>query len=528
MTKKIALLSCTFTVLCALLFFRVFSLCVTKSESAQAASRQSNYTLTADTSRGMIYDCHLTPLVNNGRHYIAASSGSLSANAALKAVFPAMKMSSTPFLVPLETPLYSSDVSLLSCVTRYADPLAVHVIGHLDGDGNGAYGIERAYNDYLSRLSGKLKIRYKVDALYRALDSVQPEILSDGYNTAEGLVLTLDRQMQKIVEEEAPARIEQGAVLITDVHTGAVRACLSLPDFDPNDLSKDLNNPQSPFINRAFSEHAVGSTFKLAVTALALENGISTERTHTCEGWVNIGGQVFTCKNHALPKTMNMVEALECSCNTYFIGLAQELTANRLAGFVKLLGFGEANILAQNMTSAAGVLPSLTDLLNPAELANFGFGQGKLTATPVQIAALISAIANDGISVSPYLVEGTTSAAGSEILSHTPRAAGQRVFSVKTAKTLQQMMISVVENGSGTRAKPENGSAGGKTASAQTGKKDEQGEELVDAWFSGFYPADQPRYAIVIVNEGKNSGSRYAAPLFKAICDRLYLSEKYG
>ena len=101
-------------------------------------------------------------------------------------------------------------------------------------------------------------------------------------------------------------------------------------------------------------------------------------------------------------------------------------------------------------------------------------------------------------------------------------------MSVATARKLQQMMVSVVEKGSGSQAKPETMSAGGKTASAQTGRFDSEGGEIVDAWFSGFYPAENPKYAIVIVNEGADSGSRYAAPVFKAICDRLYLMEKYG
>lgn len=526
MKKKIAFLSCFFTVVCTALFFRVFLL--THGEGTSAVdNRQSAYLVTADTSRGMIYDANLNPLVNGGTTYKIASKGTPEANAALFGATGKGDLSGTPYITDVENPVYSGKLTLLECVKRYENTLATHIIGHLDGDKNGAYGIERAYNDYLEGLSGRLRVRFFVDGLMRSLDSVQPEIVSDGYNKKEGIVLTIDKRIQQIAEEEAQKHITSGAVVICEVATGAVRASVSLPDFDPDNVAASLDDPLSPFINRAFGDHSVGSTFKLVVAALALENGIDESYTHECKGWVNISGQVFTCKNHSLPKTLNMTEALEVSCNTYFINLANELSANRLVGFAKRLGLGEYTVLADNYSSSCGYLPTLDDLQNPAELANLGFGQGKLLATPVQIASVISAIANDGSLCYPYLVEGCTNADGTAIQSRTAHLSPQRIMSVSTAQKLQKMMISVVERGSGTRAKPDKNSAGGKTASAQTGRFDSEGNEIVDAWFSGFYPAENPKYAIVIVNEGADSGSKYAAPVFKNICDRLYLMEKY-
>lgn len=526
MKHKIAFLSCLFTVTCAALFFRVFML--THGQGAfSTANQQSAYLLTADTSRGMIYDCNLKPLVNTGTAYKIASTGTPEANVTLFETTGKTDFTGRPEIIDVERAIYSKSLTLLECVKRYQDTAATHIIGHLDGDGNGAYGIERAYNDYLESLSGRLRVRFYVDGLMRSLNSVQPEIVNDGYNNKQGLVLTLDSRIQQIVEEEAEKYIKSGAVVVCEVATGAIRASVSLPDFDPDNLESSLDDPLSPFINRAFGDHNVGSTFKLLVAALALDNGYDQSYSHECKGWVNVSGQVFTCKNHSLPKTLNMTEALEVSCNTYFINLATELTANRLVGFAKQLRFGEYTVLAENYSSSNGYLPTLEELKNPAELANLGFGQGKLLATPVQICSLICAIANDGNMVYPYIVEGFSDDDGTEIQSHTAHYSPQRVMSEPTAKILQQMMVSVVENGSGTRAKPDVLSAGGKTASAQTGRFDQEGNEIVDAWFSGFYPAENPKYAIVIVNEGADSGSKYAAPVFKNICDRLYLMEKY-
>lgn len=524
MKKKIAFLSCFLTAVFTVLFFRTFIL----TQTATSVSRgQSAYLVTADTSRGMIYDANLNPLVNEGTTYKIASSGTIEANSLLFSVTGEKDLPTSPFVTDVDKPLYSGKLTLLNCVDRYTDPIATHIVGHLDGDKNGAYGIERAYNDYLESLSGKLRVRFYVDGLMRTLESTHPEIVNEGYATKEGIVLTLDKRIQAIVEEEAKGVITSGAVVVTEISTGAIRASLSLPDFDQNDLEKSLADPLSPFVNRAFGDRCVGSTFKLAVAALALENGYTEEYTHECKGWVNISGQVFTCKNHSLPKTLNMTEAIEVSCNTYFINLATELTANRLIGFAKRLGFGEYTVLGDGYSASCGYLPSLDELKNPAELANLGFGQGKLLATPIQISTLICAIANDGNLSYPYLVEGFTNADGTAIEEYTSRYSTQRVMSEATAKKLQKMMVSVVEKGSGTRAKPDKNSAGGKTASAQTGRLDAEGNEIVDAWFSGFYPAENPKYAIVIVNEGADSGSRYSAPLFKSICDRLYLMEKY-
>ena len=183
------------------------------------------------------------------------------------------------------------------------------------------------------------------------------------------------------------------------------------------------------------------------------------------------------------------------------------------------LGFGASAELAPGLFSAAGNLPGSSELSSKAALASFSFGQGKLLATPVQIAALAAAVANGGFSVTPKLVLGTTDENGK--LSAAPIYEKNRVMSEAAAKKLREMMISVVEEGSGANAKPNRGGAGGKTASAQTGQYDKDGNEIVHAWFAGFYPAEEPKYAIAVFAEGMNSGSDFAAPVFKKICDGI-------
>jgi penicillin-binding protein 2 len=129
-------------------------------------------------------------------------------------------------------------------------------------------------------------------------------------------------------------------------------------------------------------------------------------------------------------------------------------------------------------------------------------------------------MANGGKAVTPRLVRGTT-ANGKAMSSETAQYDAVPVFSAESAETVRRLMIDVVENGSGYTAKPESGGAGGKTASAQTGQLDESGEEIVHAWFAGFYPAENPRFAIVVFVEGGDSGSDAAAPVFREIANGL-------
>ena len=184
----------------------------------------------------------------------------------------------------------------------------------------------------------------------------------------------------------------------------------------------------------------------------------------------------------------------------------------------KAIGFGRETQLAPGIVSQEGTLPTESDLNNLHELANFSFGQGKLTATPIQVASMVSAVANGGMAVTPKLVLGSTQ--DGKTIEEKEQPAPVRIFSEQTASILRQDMIGVVEEGSATMAKPQQGGAGGKTASAQTGMYDENGEEIVHAWFAGFFPAQNPKYAAVILIEGGEYGGMVASPLFKEIVDR--------
>lgn len=496
-----------------------------KEDFAQAANQQSTYTLEVSQSRGMIYDCQGQSLVNDSFHYMAAVLPNNESAAALRSQFASAdlwreKMNSrVPFLTEVNTDAVRGEgVEVFSVPDRYSmDYTAPHIVGYVDADGVGQTGIERIFNDFLKSVGEKVKVRYQIDAMGRALSGNGIEILQEG-NRSDGVVLTLHKGLQQACERILSGAEVNGAIVVMDLADGGLRAVASAPGFDPRNVAESMNNPDSPLVNRAFGAYAVGSTFKLLVAATALEQGVSPEQTYVCSGWLDINGQIFKCNQLAGHGEIDMEQAITHSCNCYFIQLAQQIGAQNLRDMAVRFGFSKADLLADTLQTASGNLPDAQQLENSAELANFGFGQGLLTATPIQICKMIATIADGGKLLSPYLVQGIY--LGGALQQETSFSAN-RVISEKTANLLRKFMQTVVVEGSGQLATPKTGGAGGKAASAQTGIYDEKEEEIVHAWFGGFYPAEDPQFAIVVFVENGQSGNRVAAPLFAQVADSL-------
>ena len=404
---------------------------------------------------------------------------------------------------------------------RYSEKqLAVHIVGYMNG-GKGVFGIEKSFDSFLSENGKEISVLYHTDGTGRLLKG--EEIILDEEEIFEksGVVLTLDPGIQKITEKALFEGTEKGAAVVMDVRNGEILASASVPEFEPGNIADYLDAENSPFINRAFSAYTVGSTWKLVVAAAALESGISPEKTFECTGSIEVDEKIYKCHWESGHGEIDMEKALEISCNPYFINLALEIGGEKILETAKNLGFGTPSDFGENFSSAGGNLPSASELSAKTVLASFAFGQGKLMATPVQLTCLASAVANGGKAVTPKLVLGTFDKNGN--FESTPDYAENPVMSEKTANILRKMMINVVENGSGENAKPKNGGAGGKTASAQTGQFDSEGNEIIHAWFVGFYPAENPKFAVAVFAEGMDSGGDFAAPIFKKICDGINL-----
>lgn len=533
MWKRVVGILSVMVLIFSLIFFRVFSLSV-QDTLAMAADNQSSYRMDVTTARGMFYDTNMEPLVNTAVDHIAAVIPTPESITALTSLLGGEKRDYVveksedykPFTVNLGSlDINNENITLFDQPNRYgSEHLCQHVIGYLDAEGHGVDGLERVFDDILSESTKRVSVRYQVNALGQALTGGQLEVIEEG-NNQKGVVLTIDKDIQRIAETAARKGIEKGAVVVMDTATGEIKALVSVPDYDPEDVGASLDNEKGPLINRTMTPYNVGSTFKLLVCAAALEQGISPDTTYECQGAIDIQGQIFHCHDLSGHGYSDMNRAVEVSCNPYFIQLALQVGYDDIGKMADAIGFGKEDIFYTDYASAAGHMTTKEEILNDATLANLGFGQGTLMATPIQIAKLISTIANGGYAVTPSLIKGITDDQGGELVETIDILEPTPVMSKKTAGIVQNFMINVIDNGSGKKAKPKHCVAGGKTASAQTGMfKD--GEELIHAWFSGFCDVGEHRYAIVVLCEEKESGGDYAAPIFKEIVDSMEINQK--
>lgn len=521
-------------------FFGIFMLCMfltvlnlfrlsSGTQLAATADRQSSYKLTIASTRGTIYDCNRNALTGGKQEIVAAISPTVEGAAALRKILPEKTVeeiypsltAGKPFSLKLPQTVQAPGVDCFQVRKRYSDhQLAPHVIGYLDGTGKGTTGIEKAFDQTLSQNQGSISVTYKVDALNRVLSGEDKKVSDSSFLQNRGVVLTIDKNIQQIAEDAAKKYLQKGAVVIAEVPSCKIRAMVSLPDFSPNDVASALKSEDSPLLNRCLSAYNVGSVFKLVSASAALEYGISPDTPYTCTGWVDVSGSMVHCFNSESHGQENMEKAIAQSCNAYFVKLMQMVPQSKFLQMAQNMGFGKSIEIAPGFSSSAGNLPTLQSLKIPRALANFSFGQGELTATPLQITGMVNAIADGGIYVAPTLYEGLVN----ENRNFTEKAApqtGNRVISEHTAQLLRLAMKASIDTGTSRKGKPSFVEAGAKTATAQTGRYVNQVEQ-VQSWFAGFYPLDHPKYVVTVFAEGGSGGGTTCGPVFQQIADALY------
>lgn len=516
-------------VLCAAILCRVYWI-GTDTAYAASAGGQSLSETELPRSRGNFYDRRGLPLTGTEPRWYALCIPGDSSYATL---FPYVSFeeqselyekrnSMSPFLVEVNTDLTANRVYTYTGSERYlTNPIARHLIGYLNGEGVGVSGLERAYEDVLSQSGDLRTVSCITTAQGSLMTGTNPELqAADGTN--QGVQLTLGADLQRACEGIAAQAIDKGCILVMDTATGEILASVSMPEFDPDDLVKSIEADDTSLINRPLSAFSAGSVFKVVLAQAAYEAGYSWF-THDCTGSVEVGDQVFRCAEGRAHGVVNLRGALEQSCNCYFIKLGQLLGGERILQAARKLGFGQASAVAPGLKSAEGNLPSAQSVAdtNGGQLAMFSFGQGTLTVTPLQITAMMNAVANGGIWKAPRFVQGVVDADTMELVQPVETAEDVRVCDSDTANILRSMLISVVEEGIGRQAAPDTGQAGGKTGTAQTGQFDENGEELLNYWFSGFWPADDPRYTITVLQDTTLEPETSSAALFARVVDAI-------
>ncbi len=505
------------------------ALVATNQEYADAAARQSGVSVVLSEGRGHIYDCNFVQLTGTASERCAfiepgrASYHTLfkAVPADLRAQFYESIQRGMPFLMPVEGTAAQAEYLFQRPVRCPTVPVAQHLIGYLDAEGHGVTGVERACDDLLTGGSTKQEIQCSMNARGGWIHSDPPHLVETP-GTGAGVMLTLDLALQRACEAIGAQMIDQGCILVLDTQTNRVRACVSLPLFDPEDIAASIERQDTSLVNRVVSAYNVGSVFKPLLAAAALEAGISAEETYECSGAITVNGHVYRCAHGKGHGEVDMQAALEQSCNCYFVWLGLRLGGEALHEAADSAGFGQSVGIIGDMRTASGNLPSARQLADKGQLASISFGQGALTATPIQVAAMMSLFANEGRYIAPVFAEGIVNEYERTVSESLYHPVQRQVFGAGTAETIRQMLVGVVENGLGQKAAPRAGGAGGKTGTAQTGRYDEEsGEEILDAWFAGFYPAESPRYTVVVLMDSGAHGSDDAAQVFARVADVL-------
>lgn len=489
---------------------------------AETAVRQSQTVLTAGTAAGTIYDRDLVPLVNRETALYAAAAPTAEEIAALlphmDEVTPLLAgvQSGKPFLCRVDADP-SCGMPVLELPVRSSSPqIAPHVIGYTQS-GEGVTGLEHDYDRILRGSADTASVSYVVDARGRVLLG-EPVSIRQVQGSNPSLVTTLDADIQRLCES---LPIEKGAVVVMDVHSGDVLAMASFPAYDPAELAAALTDPDSPLIDRCLCAYSVGSIFKLVTCAAAYKEGLLDFETE-CTGKTEVSGQLFRCHDWRGHGRVDMRQAMVYSCNTYFVELSEQLDPAVMLETAQELGFGTQIALSGSIVSSGGTLPTLTELKRPAEMANFCFGQGLLTATPLQITQMTCGIANDGRMPLARLIRGFTED-GRTVIDEKPPICAYALRR-NAAYYLQGLMISAINENETSNAVPETVIAAAKTSTAQTGRFNEDGQEYCHAWITGYFPIEEPQYAVTVLIEDGGYGNDAAAPLFRELANILSLS----
>lgn len=458
------------------------------------SSTYNSYTLTIDRLYPTIYDRNNRKLTNKSEGLAAVIRPNEKCLSELELLFDSGERREIidelsqgyPMIRKIDNYVSCKHIKIFDIKNRHGEnTLARHLITDC----------ENLYSDSI----GSMTINFTVDAIGRLLDGDDGTVYENNYSSKFGAVLAIDTRIQENVEKAAE-NMRKGAVVVVDIESGDVLASYS----KPND-----------YLNRAFNSYTVGSVFKLVISACALEN--NKDPIYTCKGQITVGDTVFSCQNKREHGTQTMKEALANSCNCYFIDLALSLGYEKVYETAKRFGFGESTRLADGWSVSNGNFPDKNELRSKGQLALIGFGQGSLTTTPLHFASVVATIANGGNYIPPNVLLGEMSDSGEK--SDFSRNAPRKIISEETAQTLRDLMRYVVTNGTGAAAEYNNNSAG-KTSTAQSGIYID-GKEILNTWFAGFYPYDDPKYAIVVMTEDGSSGSGDCCPIFRTIVENL-------
>lgn len=395
------------------------------------------------------------------------------------------------------------------------DTIAAHLLGFVNDEGDGQYGIEGAYDTLLRGTAGRLVVER--DARDRALPVGLRQIVPARPGT--DLTLTIDLVIQTAAERELRQALERekataGSIVVLDPRDGAILALASAPSFNPAAVAvTELARLRDRNTGWAFEP---GSTMKAITVAAALDQGLVTPTTsYNDPGYAVIGGRRLSNAVGRAWGPTTVTQMLERSANAGAVFVGSKLGAERLHGALRSYGFGQVTGVDLS-GEQAGMLRPLPEWY-PVDVGTASFGQG-LSVTPLQLAAAYAAFANGGTLYRPYVVASRRDADGEH---RTAPVAVRRLMSEETAAAMRTMLTSTIDNGLARNAALPEFSVAGKTGTAQipssTGAYEQ--DEYISS-FAGFAPAVDPRFTAVVVIERPNSrllGTLTATTAFRGL-----------
>lgn len=405
----------------------------------------------------------------------------------------------------------------------------------------GKSGIEKKYNQQL--LGGDGKIRVEINSSSKIINTQYINPSRKGNNIFLNIDAEKQEQLYKIFGKN------KGAAIMMDPYTGKILAMCSSPSFDPNTFSKflsqedweDLFQSKKGLLNNRCIQgvYSPGSTFKMLIALAALEEGIIDENyEYNCVGHYKVNRKNYYCWKRSGHQNINLVQALAQSCNTFFYQLGLELGIEKIYEYAIKLGFNSPTGI-DIPNEKMGLIPNKEwkkkihkDRWYLGETVGVSIGQNYVTVTPLQLICYVNAIINGGYLIQPrivnYIIEGKKKA-----LIETQRK--KIDVSDKNLRLILDGMRASVSSKKGTnrRLKNEIFSAGGKTGttqliSEQTKQRIIKTQGQLDpslenhAWFTGFTPADNPKYSLVVLIENGKKGSNAAALAKKIFYNYFY------
>ncbi len=447
---------------------------------------------------------------------------------------------------------------LLSHILGFVGPVdaeeftLLETAGYQFDDRIGKAGVEYAYESILRGSAGTRFV--EADASGREIQVLQETPAQAGLN----VVLSIDIELQRQVEQlllEGMGESNKAVAMVIDVNTGELLAMVSLPNYDSNIFSGEvdeaalqalIDNPAKPMLNHAIGEmYAPGSTFKQVTGLAALQEGVANAGTEIFSpGYLDVENEFIPGEFDRFRDwrsdlgTMNFYRGLAMSSDVYFYYLSggfiedgelafQGLGEERLAGWARRFGLGESTGI-DLPGEAAGLVPDgawKEDTFGEGWLLgdtyNFGIGQGYLATTPLQMLLVTAAIGNGGDVLIPHVVKELSDASGELVPLNRQTVKRNLNIDPHNLNIMREAMRQSVDDGAAFTGAVSNVVVAGKTGTAEFGPEIEPNVFLEHGWFTGFAPFDNPEIAVVVFMELGN-GSLTAAPVASKIIDYYF------